>query len=215
MTSVAAPAAQPGFAPRKLPYAPDYRSILSDVCRSISLSESEKNVFLSLLRPLRVRKRQYIGHQGTINNYETFVSKGCFRAFYLNEQGKEYVVQFAEENAWIGDLGSFITQTSADYYIEALEDSEIFQIEYKDLEELYQRIPQFNTFFRMLFQRAFIAMQQRLVSAYSRSAEERYAEFRRCYPTIEQRVPQYMIALYLGCTPEFLSKIRQQGSRKK
>jgi CRP-like cAMP-binding protein len=193
---------------------PDYSSILAQVGRHIDLTEQEKAIFVSLLRFRRVRKRQYIVQQAAVNGYETFVHKGCLRAFYIDGHGKEYVVQFAVEDWWIGDLRSFLTQTPADYYVEALEDSEVFQIEFAALEELYTRVPKFNRFFRILMQRAFIALQQRLVSTHSKSAEERYVEFVKRYPTIGQRVPQYMVASYLGFTPEFLSRIRQQQAHK-
>ncbi len=194
---------------------PDYSSILAHVGRHIALSEQEKDIFLSLIRFRKVRKRQYIVQQGAVNLHETFVHKGCFRAFYIDDHGKEYVVQFAVEDWWTGDLRSFLTQTPADYYVEALEDSEIFQIDFPALEELYDRVPLFNKFFRILMQRAFIALQQRLVSSYSKTAEDRYVEFVNRYPNIEQRVPQYMVASYLGFTPEFLSRIRQQKAQKR
>jgi CRP-like cAMP-binding protein len=193
---------------------PDYRSILAHVGRHVDLTEQEKEIFISLLRFRRIRKRQYIVQQAAVAVYETFVHKGCLRAFYIDGHGKEYVVQFAVEDWWIGDLRSFLTQTPADYYVEALEDSEVLQIEFAALEELYVRVPKFNRFFRILMQRAFIALQQRLVSAHSKSAEERYVEFVKRYPNIEQRVPQYMVASYLGFTPEFLSRIRQQQAHQ-
>jgi CRP-like cAMP-binding protein len=193
---------------------PNYDLLLAHVGRHIQLSPQEKEIFLSLIQFRRIRKRHYIVQQGAVALYETFVSKGCLRAFYIDGHGKEYVVQFAVEDWWTSDLKSFLTQTPADYYVEALEDSEVFQIDFAALEELYTRVPQFNKFFRIIMQRAFIALQQRLVSTHSKSAEERYAEFVKRYPNIEQRVPQYMVASYLGFTPEFLSRIRQQKPQK-
>ncbi|HEX8531246.1 MAG TPA: Crp/Fnr family transcriptional regulator [Cytophagales bacterium] len=192
------------------PATPDFRPILDHVGRLIPLSEPEKNLFTSLLRFRRVRKRQYLVQQGAVAQYEIFVVKGCLRAFYIDDHGKEYVVQFAVEDWWTSDLRSFLTQTPADYYVEALEDSEVFLLEYAALEDLYNRVPQFNKFFRIQMQRAFIALQQRIISAHSKTAEQRYEEFVKRYPNIEQRVPQYMVASYLGFTPEFLSRLRQQ-----
>ncbi len=193
---------------------PNYDLLLAHVGRYIELSPQEKEIFLSLIQFRRIRKRQYIVQQGAVNLYETFVNKGCLRTFYIDDHGKEYLVQFAVEDWWTGDLKSFLTQSPADYYVEALEDSEVIQIEFAALEELYERVPKFNKFFRILLQRAFIAFQQRLVSTYSKTAEERYLEFVKRYPNIEQRVPQYMVASYLGFTPEFLSRIRQQKPLK-
>ena len=194
--------------------APDFRPILDYVSRFIELSEPEKQLFTSLLRFRKVRKRQYLVQQGSVAQYEIFVIKGCLRAFYIDDHGKEYVVQFAVEDWWTSDLRSFLTQTPADYYVEVLEDSEVFLLEFAALEELYERVPQFNKLFRILMQRAFVALQQRIVSAHSKTAEELYEEFIKRYPNIEQRVPQYMVASYLGFTPEFLSRLRQHRTAR-
>ena len=117
---------------------------------------------------------------------------------------------FAIENWWTGDLGSFITQTPADYNIQSLENSVLTQIYYEDLEQLYIQIPKLERFFRIIIQKALVTSQKRIINNFSLPAKDRYLKFREQYPQIEQRVPQYMIASYLGITKEFLSKIRNQ-----
>lgn len=117
---------------------------------------------------------------------------------------------FAIEDWWIGDLRSFITQKPSNYNIQCLEDSELMLIAYDTIEELYEKIPKLERFFRIIVQNAYTALQDRLVRDHSVSARDRYMQFRSQYPAVEQRVPQYMIASYLGVTKEFLSKIRSQ-----
>ena len=117
---------------------------------------------------------------------------------------------FAIENWWTADLGSFITQTPADYNVQCLENSVLAQLSYEDLRQLYLQIPKLERFFRIIIQKAYVASQKRLINNLSLPAKERYLQFREQYPQIEQRVPQYMIASYLGITKEFLSKIRSQ-----
>ena len=133
--------------------------------------------------------------------------------FILDNDGQELIVMFAIENWWTGDLGSFITQTPADYNVQCLENCVLAQVSYEDLQQLYLQVPKLERFFRIIIQRAFVAAQKRLINNLSLSAKERYLQFREEYPQVEQRVPQYMIASYLGITKEFLSKIRSASKK--
>jgi CRP-like cAMP-binding protein len=135
---------------------------------------------------------------------------GCARTFYPDEKGHEHVVMLAIENWWTADLGSFITQTPADYNVQCLESTDVLQFSHDDLDQLYRDVPKMERFFRLIVQNAYVAAQKRIVHNLSLPAKERYLRFREKYPSIEQRVPQYMIASYLGMTKEFLSKIRSE-----
>ena len=152
---------------------------------------------------------------GDICKYDSFVVKGCLRTYYVDERGGEHVVQFAVENWWTGDLYSFLSGSPAAYNTDALEDSELLQIDQASLEELYRQVPKFERFFRILTQRAFIAAEQRVIATISQTAEERYRHFIEHYPGLDQRVPQHLIASYLGFTPEFLSRMRKQMATRK
>jgi CRP-like cAMP-binding protein len=160
------------------------------------------------------RKRQYVLQAGDVCESEYYVFKGCLRAYLVNEKGEEHIVQFAVEDWWVGDMYSFLTETPAKLNIETVEESTLLLIAKKDMEELYREIPKLERFFRILVQNAFIALQERVLDAMSKNVEQRYIEFHRKYPQIEQRVPQHMIASFLGATPEFLSRIRKNLSRK-
>ncbi len=192
---------------RKLP---GLDPLFNHIAQHIELTPEEQSLLSSKIRVHRYLKGQYVVQHGEICRYESFVLSGCLKTFYIDNEGQEHIVMFAIENWWTADLGSFITQTSADYNVQCLENSELAQINYSDLQQLYLQIPKLERFFRIIIQKAFVSSQKRIIQNFSLPAKERYLQFREQYPLIEQRVPQYMIASYLGITREFLSKIRSQ-----
>ena len=190
--------------------AMSFEPLLHYIAQYVPLTEEEQQLFLSNIRLGKYLKGQYVVQNGNICRYESFVLKGCLKTFYIDNEGQEHIVMFAIENWWTADLGSFLTQTPASYNVLCLENCELAQITYSDLEALYLSIPKLERFFRIILQKAYVAGQQRIVNNFSLAAKERYVQFRKQYPEIDQRVPQYMIASYLGMTKEFLSKIRHQ-----
>ncbi len=191
-----------------------YSLLIKNISRHVSLDKEEIILLTTAYKPRHLKKKEFLLHQGEVSRYETFVTKGCLRAFNVNDKGEEYIAQFAVEDWWIGDMYSFLTGTPSTLYIEALEDCELLQIDKQGLEDLYLKLPKMERFFRIIIQNAFIASQKRVLSAMSQTAEERYQEFIRKYPNIEQRVSQYQVAAYLGVTPEFLSRIRKKFTHK-
>lgn len=187
--------------------------IKKHISQFIHLTDEEFDFFLSLTKSRKLRKRQYLLQAGDICRYESFVTQGCLRAYSVDEKGKEHIVQFAIEDWWIADLNSFLTQTPAIYNIDALEDSELIQIDKNALEQIYSCLPQFERFFRIKIQKAFTALQSRLNDSLSGTAADRYLSFVSKYPLFEQRLPQHQVASYLGISAEFLSKIRQSLSK--
>jgi CRP-like cAMP-binding protein len=192
-----------------------YENLLQHVSRRINLDPEEAAFFVSLLQHQKLRKKQFLSKEGEVCKYSGYVLKGCLRTYELDEQGNEHVLQFSIEDWWVGDLYSFFTETPSRYYVDALEPTELALIDLASQELLYEKVPKFERYFRMLIQNAFIASQRRVISAISRPAEERYLEFHQRYPTLEQRIPQHQIASYLGITPESLSRIRKQLSNRK
>jgi CRP-like cAMP-binding protein len=187
-----------------------FERILESVARRIDLNEGEKEYFTSLLQVKQLRKRDFLLREGEVCRNEYFVNKGCVRAYVVDAKGTEHVLQFAIEDWWIGDMHSFIAQAPSRMVIDALEDSELVFMDKPAWDALLERVPKFERFFRMLLQGAFITLQNRVTSALSATAEERYVEFLERYPQFEQRVPQHQVASYLGITPESLSRIRKQ-----
>jgi len=191
-----------------------YELILKNISRYIQLTKEETEYFTSLLKEKKLRRKQYLLQEGDICRHENFVVQGCLRTYHIDSKGQEHIVQFAVEDWWIGDMYSFLTQKPSRYAIDALEDSVVLSIEKKSMDELYIKVPKFEKFYRHLLQNAFIALQERITSNISGTGEERYRQFQLKYSKIEERVPQRMIASFLGLTPESLSRIRRQFTDK-
>jgi len=188
----------------------DPQPLLNHIANYISLTSQEESILLSKIKYRKYLKGQFVVQQGDICKYLSFVQSGCLKTFHIDNDGQEHIIRFAIENWWTADLGSFITQTAADCNVQCLENTEVIQFSGEKLEQLYIEIPLLERFFRIIFQKAFVFSEKRVIRNFSLSAKECYLLFREQYPQIEQRVPQYMIASYLGITKEFLSKIRNQ-----
>ncbi|MBO2010783.1 Crp/Fnr family transcriptional regulator [Hymenobacter negativus] len=156
-----------------------------------------------------VRKRQYLLQAGDIWSYNAFVVNGCLRTYSVDAKGAEHILNFAMENWWIGDRESLTTGHPSRYNIEAIEDSTVILINKEDFDHLRQQIPALHELVNNILHRSFLASQNRIHSAISYSAEEKYREFLLKYPAIALRIPQHMVASYLGMTTETLSRIRR------
>lgn len=192
-----------------------YELILKNVSRFIELTPEEAHFFTALFKPKTVRKKQYLLQEGSVCRYEYFVNRGCLRTFFIDNKGLEHNVQFSVEDWWTGDMYSFLTQKPGRFNIVAVEDSELLCIDHPSLEELYKKVPKFEKFFRHLLQNAFIALQERILSGISETAEERYKNFRKKYASMDKRIPQNQVASFLGITPESLSRVRRQLTQRK
>lgn len=184
--------------------------ILNHVLNDIDLTPLEQEEFLSILFKKSISKKEYLVHPGQKVSSEYFVVSGCLKSYYLDENGDKHILQFAIEDWWISDFEAFFGGTPAELYVEAIEDSELLVIEKDALEQLYLRIPKFERFFRLKITSAFVALRSRILSSLQKSGKQRYLEFCREYPNIEQRVQNYHIANYLGVKPESLSRIRKE-----
>ena len=192
----------------------DYQSILTNIRRYVDFPEDEVEQLTTIIRTTRVKKRQFIDQPGYVSSYRNYVVKGAFRSFFVDTEGKEHTVQIAIEDWFVSDFYSYITQTPATLFVEALEDSILFQMKYEDIEGLCAKNHKISEYFRITTERAFAFSRKRMLSNLSKTAEERYLEFIQRYQGISQRVPLKVIASYLGISPEFLSKIRSQKTQK-
>jgi CRP-like cAMP-binding protein len=187
-----------------------FELLLQSIKEKISISKEEFDFCKTLFFPKKLRKKQYLLQEGDVCRYTAFVEKGILRTFSVDEKGNEPILQFSMEGWWIADLYSFLTEESSQYNIEALEDCELLLITKENWEILLDKVPAFERYFRLLIQNNLIATQRRLMSSLSESAEEKYTKLINNFPGCIQRVPQHMIASYLGITPETLSRIRGQ-----
>jgi CRP-like cAMP-binding protein len=189
--------------------------ILESISRYITFTEEETAFFVSLLRHKKMRKKQFLYQEGDICRYTTFVVEGCLRTYAIDKNGTERIFQFATEGCWIADIESLKNETPTLMNTDALEDSEILMISKQDMEMIYDKIPKYEHFSRMILENAYIAHQQRILQNICFTAAERYEHFLRKFPELSLRVPQNQIASYLGITPEFFSKMKGQVWRAK
>ena len=156
----------------------------------------------------------FLQRGGDVSRYAAFVARGCLRNYVIDARGKEHIVQFAPETWWLADSTSLSQGVPSQYFMDAIEDSELLLIDGPSHQRLVETVQPYAAAFRTGLQKHAAAKDQRIVNALSTSAEERYQEFLRDYPSIALRVPQSMLASYLGMTPETVSRIRKHLSRK-
>jgi|SRR5665213_70332 len=192
-----------------------FELLLQSINEKISLTNEEFNFTKTLFIPKKLRKKQYLLQEGDVSKYTAFVEKGMLRTFTVDDKGNEPILQFSMEGWWAGDLYSFLTEEPSQYHIEAIEDCELLLITKPSWDMLLEKIPAFERYFRILIQNSLIATQRRLMGSMSETAEEKYTKLVNNFPSCLQRIPQHMIASYLGITRETLSRIRgQMASRK-
>jgi CRP-like cAMP-binding protein len=179
------------------------------------LNDREIDELSTLFAERKIKRRGFILHQGDVCKHVTFVVSGCVKMYAIDQAGKEHNLDFAMENDWISDLSSFYAEKPGGVFIEAIEPSVILQIARADLIYLYTHYPRLNSTFRIIIERKYIDLQNRVLQNISASAEERYVDFVTRSPALAARLPNTQIASYLGITPEFLSKIRSELAHKR
>jgi len=192
-----------------------FEVFFSHVLAKVSLSEDEKEAVKTFFAPKQLRRKQYLLQQGDVCMYLSFVERGLLRTYNVDEKGDEHMNLFAWEGWWTSDISSFFSGEKAVYNIDAIEDSELLMISLQDFEKMTLKIPVMDRYFRMLFQNSLVTKERRLVSATSYTAEEKYVQLLELNPEIIQRVPQILIASYLGLAPATLSRVRKNLALRK
>ena len=188
--------------------------LFENISRHVTLQPGDHDLIESLFKHRRYRKKQFLLQEGEICRTESFVISGCTRMYEVDSKGQEHVLQFGPPGWWVGNLYSFLSDTPSEYLIDCLEDSEVLQITRENMEMMFDKSARIERFFRIIIQNAFIASQKRVLTSLSKPAAERYLDFIKKYPQIEQRVADHQIASYLGITPQILSRIRKSFSKK-
>lgn len=187
-----------------------FESLEQKINETITITDKEFEYAKTLFIPKKLRKKRFVLQEGDVCVYTTFVEKGLLRSFTIDDKGNEHILQFGLQGWWVADLYSFLTGEASEYNIEALEDSELLLITKPSWDLLLKEVPAFERYFRILIQNNLIATQRRLMGTMSTTAEERYNKLLQDFPDISQRVPQHMIASYIGVTRETLSRLRSQ-----
>ena len=190
-----------------------HSGLINNIRRYVDFLDEEADRIVQIAHPSIIKKKERIDEPGKTSNYRNYVVSGAFRSFFIDEEGKEHTVQIAVDDWFVSDFYSYVTRTPATLFVEALEESTILQMHYDDIEPLCNKLHNLSEYFRKSTERAFAFSRNRALSNISKSAEDRYTEFLQRYPNIIDRVPQYIVASYLGMSPEFLSKIRARHSR--
>ncbi len=191
-----------------------YDVFFKSLTEKVAFTQEEINTIRDHLTPKKLRKKQYLLQEGDVCKYIAFVEKGVLRSYSIDQKGSEHIVQFALEGWTISDLYSFLTGEPSTYNIDAIENCELVLISRAAQEELIRKIPRYETYVRLIITNAYISLQKRINSVISLPIEERYLNFIKQYPNIIQRVPQHMIAAFMGLTPETLSRVRSKLKEK-
>lgn len=190
------------------------QKIVSYIQQFVILSEEDQKAVIDRFKEVKIKKRQFIVQPDFVAKRRYFVIEGSLRGYVIGEEGQDHTIQLAIENWWISDYSSYMFQQPATMFVMALEDCTLLQISHDDESFLKASSHHLETFFRILAERTVAFMQRRLITNLTQSAEERYNNFLEKYALMAQRIPQYVIASYLGMTTEFLSKIRNKKVRR-
>ncbi|MDN3654495.1 Crp/Fnr family transcriptional regulator [Ferruginibacter paludis] len=189
-----------------------FEVIFSHIQEKVQLTKEEQALIKTFFTPKKLRKKQYLLQEGDVCRYLVFVEKGLLRSYNVDEKGVEHMIHFAWEGWWMSDTYSFLSAEASAYNIDAVEDAELLMINLQGFEEMLLKVPAMERYFRILFQNNIISKERRLISSITHSAEEKYTQLAAANPQMIQRIPQNMIASYLGLTPETLSRIRKKLS---
>ena len=185
-----------------------YPELLNHIKRYVQLTADEEQLLCEKLIFKKIRKKELLLEPGKLCQGNYFVLKGLLRQYFVNSKLNEQTIQFGLENWWIADHDSLLNHQPSSHYIQAVEPSELLLLSEKERGALFAEIPRLENYFMIMMQKAYVASQRRIGFIFTQSDEERYRHFAGLYPGFMQRVPQYMLASYLGFTPQFLSRLR-------
>ena len=182
------------------------------ISKFTTVSDDEWAKIIRYFENIAVGKKENLMTEGQRCKYNYFVLKGILRKFFINEKGVEQTTEFAIESWWMTDHFAFLSQSETQFSIQAVEKCEVLCISKEEMDLLLQNHPIMEKYFRSVYQKAYAASQMRLKFLHNFSREELYYHFRDSQPEFLQRVPQYLVASYLGFTPEYLSEIRKKNN---
>ena len=182
--------------------------LFSHIKRFTSLSPDQEKLLISKIKYRKVNRKDFLLKEYEVCSCYYFVTKGCLRFYRNTDNGFEQILQFAISGWWLSDFQSFETQKASEYFIQAVQNTEMLILHRSDYQQLFSEVPELNTYFRLMMQKAYTASLKKMELILCESAEERYLQFINSFPDFVQIVPQYMLASFLGFTPQFMSMLR-------
>ncbi|WP_346855507.1 Crp/Fnr family transcriptional regulator [uncultured Draconibacterium sp.] len=190
-----------------------YSTLIEHIRKFVPISDNEVQILKKYVKFNSFRKKEILLSNGQVNRSLYFVEKGCLRMFYINDKSAEQITQFALDGWWLADYFSFMDNTPSEYFIQTIEPSKVVTIDKSIFDNLLEEIPQLERYFRIIWQKNLAASQLKAKYLYDMSKEEFFFHFSASFPGFMQRVPQYMVASYLGLTPEYVSELRKRKSQ--
>lgn len=187
-----------------------FKILFEHIEEKVHLNEKDKGLVMNFFKSKKLRKRQYLLQEGDMCKYISFVAQGLMKSYTVDEKGNEHINLFAWEGWWISDFASFIFGNEAKLNIDTIEDTTLLLLSRENYEKMLKDVPAMDRYFRILYQNSLATKDNRLISANTHTAEEKYAMFLDSYPSISQRLPQNLIASYLGLSPETISRIKRR-----
>lgn len=186
-----------------------YQFFLDTLKQITTLEETEERLFSQAFQPYTLKKNAYFLESTNVNTKLGFLVKGLVRYFVFKNE-EESTIEFTKEGEFVADYESFITKKPSLQNIQALEDCEFLIIDYEELQKLYAVSRNANLLGRIIIEHRFIIMVNQLLTVHRYSPEDRYRYFLNHYKDLTQRIPQYLIASYVGVKPQSLSRIRKR-----
>ena len=190
------------------------QNLIHKIKNSISLSAQAEEYIYSISTEKTVSKGEILIREGQTVNKTFFVTQGSLRSFCVDKEGKEHTLQFAIRDWWISDFIAIYGNEPASLTVECISDSSVIEFNAQKLNEIYLQFPEFEPFQRKNLERHVVSLHKRILNQLQLTALERYNLFLEQYPNIEQHVPNYHRASYLGITQQSLSRIRVQKAKK-
>ena len=187
---------------------------LTHLIRNIAkVEDDEIELIKDCFKPLHLDKGDFILEAGKINRHVGYINKGLVR-YFVYKDGEESTFEFTKEGEFIADYQSFNNKTASVQNIQAIEECELLIINYDDVQRIFNTIKNGNLIGRIIVEHRFDIMVNQLLAVYMQNHEQRYQSFIKNYSGLSQRIPQYLIASYVGVKPESLSRIRRRFAKK-